>query len=144
MARTNVTGLAGPGFAADRASIDLNTGRQIDWDNVPAGYANSDGKKVLPAGKAVSEMADGRLVPRVDQDIVANPDRTAVGLLATVAVEGEKQAALTGYGVVIGGVVYTELLPDNADAEWDPTIIDELQAAGTGFAFEAYGDDRAS
>lgn len=134
-----------PGFVADPPSMDHNTGRQISWDDVPAGYADDEGQKAIPAGTAVSQLASGQIVPRVDRDVVAEPTETAIGLLVSSARKGEKFAAKTGYGVYVGGVVFEDLLPDVADAEWaDGTIPAELQAAGTGFVFSEYADDRVT
>ena len=62
--------------------------------------------------------------------------------------EGNRSHALSGYGVIIGGSIYENLLPE---ASGDPAVIDstyktELQTAGvgTGFAFFQYSDDTAS
>lgn len=98
------------------------------------------GDKVLKGGTAVGDAASttGKLRPRV---VTTNP---AIGLLATDAIENDPSAALSGYGVIIGGAVYEALLPD---ATGSPRTIaagikTELNAAGTGFAFLLYADDR--
>jgi hypothetical protein len=126
-----------PGFIADAASIALLSGRQVDWDEVPASYADDSGGKFLPAGTVVSEMPGGGLVPRVDGVEYAGD---AVGLLRTSAHENDRNAALSGYGVVAGGVVYQNLLPDAEAGTWG-TMATELQDAGPGFRFEVYEDD---
>lgn len=134
---------ATPGFVADPPSMTHNSGRQISWDDVPAAYADDEGNKSIPAGTAMSQLASGQVVPRVDRDVVAAPTEAAIGLLVSSAQENDRNAALSGYGIYNGGVVYENLLPDFEDAEWtDGTIPDELAAAGTGFAFETYEDDR--
>jgi hypothetical protein len=126
-------------FMADPGSIQQNTGRQVAWDEVPASYAGDDGGKALPAGTIVSELPDGRLVPRADGIEYAGD---AVGILRTNAHENSNVAALSGYGVVVGGVVYEQLLPDFGDGAFD-TMKTELHAAGPGFRFETYEDSRA-
>ena len=126
-----------PPFVADAHSIDRSTGRQIDWTQITA--TNADGKKFLVAGTVVGELAGaGRVGPRV---ATTNP---AIGILETDAVQDEGFAALTGYGVIKGGILYENLLPD---ATGTPKTLaaatkTELNAAGNGFSFEQYGDSR--
>lgn len=123
-----------PSFIADPASAARSTGRQVDWANVDSSFAGSDGKKVIPAGHRVYETTEGKIIPK--QTAAQEP---LLGLIETNAIEGDKSAALSGYGVIIGGVVYTELLPETLDS----TAQAELAAVGTGFAFETYSDSRA-
>lgn len=133
-----------PGFIADHASITRNDGRQVDWAAVNAAFIDAaTGKKRLPAGTPVGETsAGGKIAERV---VTTRP---AIGLLATDAVEGDRVAALSGYGVLKGGVIYKDLLPVVLPVATpvviDATTISELNAAGTGFAFERYTDDSAS
>lgn len=123
-----------PSFIADPASVDRSTGRQIDWDNVPSSFAGADGKKVIPAGHRVYETAEGKILP------VTQAEDPVFGLIETNAIQDDKSAALSGYGVIVGGVVYTELLPEELAAE----DLEALAEVGTGFAFETYSDSRAS
>lgn len=141
MPRTT-TVVSRPGFIADYASIvRLPTGRQIDWANVT--NTDAEGRKYLPAGTAVGDLlGSGKLRPRV---VTTNP---AIGLLETNAYEDDKAAAASGYGVIIGGVVYENLLPDatgGPPATLAAAIKTELQTTGigTGFAFFTYADNRA-
>ena len=139
MSRTT-TRVSRPGFTVDPKSVDLTSGRQIDWANVADSFKNANGDKVLPAGTVVGELLGaGKVSPRV---ATTNP---AVGLLATEAVENSKTAALSGYGLMVGGVFYENLLPD---ATGTPKVLlgavkTELSASGSGYAFEQYGDSRA-
>lgn len=135
---TQTTGAAS--FIADHNSIVRNDGRQIDWANVGAGYIDATtGKKVLKGGTVIGELlGTGKVSPRV---VTTNP---ATGILETDAVEGDPSAALSGYGVIIGGAVYEALLPEAAGS---PRVLasavkTELQAAGTGFAFLTFSDVR--
>lgn len=123
-----------PSFIADPASVDRSTGRQIDWDNVPSSFAGADGKKMIPAGHRVYETAEGKILP------VTQAEDPVFGLIETNAIQDDKSAALSGYGVIVGGVVYTELLPEELAAE----DLEALAEVGTGFAFETYSDSRAS
>lgn len=123
-----------PSFIADPASVDRSTGRQIDWDNVPSSFAGADGKKVIPAGHRVYETVEGKILP------VTQAEDPVFGLIETNAIQDDKSAALSGYGVIVGGVVYTELLPEELVAE----DLEVLAEVGTGFAFETYSDSRAS
>jgi hypothetical protein len=71
---------------------------------------------------------------------------TSIGLLTTEALEDSQAAGLSGYGLIVGGVVYENLLPEasGTPATINATYKTELQTAGvgTGFAFVQYGDDR--
>lgn len=134
MGRTTTT-VGTPSFIADPASITRSTGRQVDWENVDAAFLNATtGKIELPAGLRVYEQADGKIV-----DVDGDDGGTLLGLLETNAIEGDKSAALTGYGVIRGGIVYLELLPETLDGSAQTA----LKAIGTGFAFEPYNDTRA-
>jgi len=62
----------------------------------------------------------------------------AKGLIRTNAIDGEDSHSLSGYGVIVGGVVYGNLLP----VSLSDTHKSELQSHGTGFVFETYEDDR--
>jgi hypothetical protein len=102
------------------------------------------GDKTIPAGTVMAALSSGKMVPRA-----ARPgSETAIGILESAAVEGSKSAALSGYGVIIGGSIYENLLPEatGTPAVIDSTFKSELQTAGvgTGFAWFQYGDDTAS
>lgn len=97
------------------------------------------GTKRLVAGTVVgSLLGAGKVSPRV---ATTNP---AIGILETTATEDDSFAALTGYGVLVGGVFYENLLPDATGnpATLAAAVKTELTNAGTGFAFEAYSDTR--
>lgn len=102
-----------------------------------------DAGKTIDAGTVMCELSSGKLVPRA----IRPGSETSVGLLETDASEMDTAAALSGYGIIIGGVIYENLLPD---ATGSPAVISstyktELQTAGvgTGFAFFQYGDNRS-
>jgi hypothetical protein len=98
------------------------------------------GNKTLPAGIFVGDAlsGNGKIGPRV---VTTNP---AIGLLATKAVENDPVASRSGYAVIIGGVVYENLLPDAVAGVVPTAIKTEVNTAGAskGFLFQTYGDDR--
>lgn len=137
MGRTTTT-ITRAAFVADPESVRRSTGRQIDWANVST--TNADGKKYIPAGTVVGELlGSGKISPRV---VTTNP---AIGILETNAVQGELEASLSGYGVIIGAHVYENLLPD-ATGGPPKTIASaiktELRAYGGAWTFETYADSR--
>lgn len=99
------------------------------------------GAKFLPAGTVVGTLLDGtgKAAPRI---VTTNP---AIGILETNATDDPKSSdSSTGYGILIGGVIYENLLPE---ATGTPKVLasavkTELAAAGTGFAFQQYADTR--
>jgi len=95
-------------------------------------------EKVIPAGTVMAELASGLIVPRA-----ARPGaETAMGILwstATSALYEPNSDSLSGYGIIIGGVIYENLLPEVITA-----YKTELNTAGvgTGFAWQTYADSR--
>lgn len=67
----------------------------------------------------------------------------ASGILEASAVENSENAGLSGQSMLIGGAVYDELLEDTSEADI-ATYKTELKAAGLGWYFEKYADDRTS
>jgi hypothetical protein len=133
MGRTTYTGFSRPDFLADQSSAERTSGRQIAWDEVDASFDGADGKAFIPSGHPVTDAADGkRIIP-----VVAANDENAWGLLEGPAHEDDEvsgAAPLTGYGVIVGGVVYEQLIPGlSADAK----------TALSRFFFEEYADSRA-
>lgn len=108
---------------------------------------NGTGAKTLPAGKVMVELTGGKIVPRSDRP----GSEVAMGLLETNAIEGDVSAALTGHGVIVGGVIYENLLPDAAagttgaltDAYKQELVGNTSQPKSTGFVFEQYADNRS-
>lgn len=128
-----------PGFVADPASVDRNTGIVIDWANVAAGRKDALGAKTIQAGTIMAQEEGGKWIPRAD----VTDAEVAGGILETTAVEGEQIAALSGYGCIIGGVIYANLLQETGTGDFD-TWIAELNDTGmsTGFAWLMYADTR--
>ena len=136
------TNLSRASFIVDENSIDRNAGRQIDWTKVGTAYINpTTGKKEVPAGTMmVTDDAVGSdlIWPRANE----TGSLTAECLLATNAIEEEKEAPLSGYGCIIGGVIYHTLLPDFSHPDFN-TWLGELVTTGTGWSWQEYRDDRA-
>jgi hypothetical protein len=136
--------LAAPSFAVDPSSLRRSSGRQISWEDVEGNTEDGDpgpygelGKRVIPAGTAVGDtLGSGKISPRVD---TTNP---AIGILETSAVEDSTVASMSGYGMLVGGVVYENLLAiDSGDLS---DVKEELADAGCTFQYEEYEDSRTS
>lgn len=72
--------------------------------------------------------------------------RTSIGLIETDAVQNGHADSLSGYSLLVGGVLIETLLPD---ATGTPKVLPsayktELTAAGCTFKYTAYADSRAS
>lgn len=144
-----------PGFVADHESIVRSTGRQIDWANVPNDFKDSiTGKKHIPAGTAMSKnLANDMIVPRtgLNVDPAADPPGNAAlktyQVLTTSAEEGRtgeqgpRFVAETGYGTLLGGVLYEKLMPGYGDPDWAAQKAELITA---GFKFEKYANSIAS
>lgn len=205
-----------PGFVADPESVIRNTGRQIDWDMIPATYVDgtpytitlndaaaaeddtsitvlalpvslpagtvldfgvhsvdgaqmlaklatgavagattltvlplghgiqdeatathivsASGRKVIPAGTVMVQIAaTGKIVPRA----VRPGSENAAMILWSTATEDSRVDAKTGYGCLIGGVIFEDLLPETITS-WKT----ELTNAGARFQYETYSDSR--
>lgn len=95
--------------------------------------------KQIAAGTIMAQLASGKMIPRAD----VTGAETAIGVLATDASEGDRFAALTGYGIYNHGSMYEELLPDNGAASFD-TWIGEINTAGVGsVVLKTYADNTA-
>lgn len=103
-------------------------------DNSTATYKVSQSNdKVIPAGTVMCQLSTGYMVPRA-----ARPgSEEAIGLLWSTATEDEKSAALTGHGVIVGGVIYESLLPETITS-----YKTELETNGTSWVWETYSDSR--
>lgn len=140
MGRTTAN-ISTPGFVVDNNSMRSNSGRQIDWDGVDDSRIDAaSGKKVIPAGAAMSVSTNDatKIVPSADTDATGN----AIGLLKTTAIEDDPSAALSGYGVYIGGVVFEDLTPDGIDGS--NAFKSELATSGCTFQWEAFADSSVS
>lgn len=72
--------------------------------------------------------------------------RSAVGIIETDAVYGSNSDSLSGYSLLVGGVLLENLLPDATGAPkvLPATYKSELVTAGCTFKYATYADSRAS
>lgn len=119
---TNTTySFSRPAWIVDYAYTPRDTGVQIDWASCDPERVDANGNQYVPGGTIMARLASGLVIPRVDVDLDPAPGdqlgtETAEGLLIGEANVADKTDALTGYGLLLGGVVYENLLPD-AEAE---------------------------
>jgi hypothetical protein len=97
------------------------------------------GRRVA-AGTLMAELSSGLLIPRS----AVTGSETTTCILETEAVEDDDEhIGADGYGCIVGGVIYKNLLPDAANGSF-ATWLGELKTASAGFVFETYADSRAS
>lgn len=104
---------------------------------------SGSGLKTIPAGTVMGVVSAGspvvsKMYPRV---VTSNP---ADGLLETTAVEGNAVAARSGYSLIVGGVVYENLLPDAVAGALPAAFKTELASNTKGFIYRPYADSRAT
>jgi hypothetical protein len=127
-AGTNYYVIAG-GFTADVFKVSATAGGDaIDLDT-------GNGTALLRKVAGGSYTATGTVVT----------SRSAIGILETDANETSVVEALSGYSLLVGGVVYDNLLPDAAGS---PKAVPaaykaELAAAGCTFKYATYADSRS-
>lgn len=95
--------------------------------------------KVIKAGTIMAQLASGKTIPRA----AVTGAETATAILETAALERDESVGV-GYGHIVGGVIYQNLLPDFGHASF-ATWKGELTAAGvgTGFSWLTYADNTA-
>jgi hypothetical protein len=105
----------------------------------PINFETSTGRRVL-AGTVVDLLSSGKVVP----SSLATGGVSAYGILETNANEDSETDAATGYGVLVSGSFYENMLPDN-DGGTPPAIPSayktELLARGGFWLFDQYGDN---
>lgn len=97
------------------------------------------GSKVIKSATIMAELSGGKVIPRK----AVTGSETAIGFLVGDVEEDALQDALSGHGLIIGGVVYEDLLPDRDESGF-ATWITEIKTAGPGLRLETYSDSRAS
>lgn len=128
--------------AAGATSLTVDELQFLVADDSTAILEGTDDYTVL-AGTVMAELSSGKVVPRA----IRPASETAIGLLESNASASDRSAALSGYGVIIGGAIFENLLPDaNGGSTISSTYKTELQTAGvgTGFAWFTYADDSGS
>lgn len=148
MPTTNSYRVSRAQWLVDWENAPRDLGHQIDWSSVDPDRVDAAGKKYVPDGSIMAVLASGKMIPRVDVDLSPAPGdqlgtEVAGGLLIGQADEGDHADALTGYGLLLGGVVYENLLPDaeaNDFADWQA----ELAAAGRNFIYLTHVNSAAA
>lgn len=107
-------------------------------DDTDEATYGGDGKKSIPAGTIVAELASGKVIPRS----AVTGAETSIGILQTSAIQDDKTGKDMGYSVLVGAVVYENLLPDYADTNY-ATWKGELHTAGTatGWSWQMFSDN---
>ena len=125
---------AAAALAATSITVYPLTGPVID--NATATYTvGGSGYKVIPAGTVLCPLSSGLCVPRANRP----GSEEAFGLLMTPAQEGSRTDAKSGYGVIVGGVIYENLLPETITS-----YKTELETNGTSWRWETYADSRGN
>lgn len=132
MARTTYYVGGAPQFVADRDTIQQDGGRQIDW-------TQTDDNTSLPAGSIMAVLSSGKLAWAGDPPGA----ETATHILLTDANQDDEAASLSGYATIVGGVIYSNLLPDSGETDFSDWL-DELAAVGVGnFSWQTAADNTA-
>lgn len=103
---------------------------------------NSDGRR-LDAGTIMSRSAvNGKMIPRsIVTDAASEP---ATEVLRSDAFELSPVAAKSGYGSIIDGILYENLMPDaNSSGDVSGTYKTELNTSGCKFKFTDWRDSRS-
>lgn len=106
-------------------------------------YAGGTGNKRIPAGTALAEDSTGKIFPRAD---VGGGTETCYGFAETDITENVPTDAETGFGVIRGGNLFENMLPDAiANGGTLPAgYKTELKANDAQFMFDTYADSRGA
>lgn len=104
---------------------------QIESGDTAPYIVSESGNKVIPAGTVMAFLSGTKMVPRAVQP----GSEGAWGLLMSTAEENSKSDSLSGYGVIVGGVIYENLLPETITS-----YKTELETNGTTFLWLTYSD----
>lgn len=105
-------------------------------------YGGGTGAKRFPAGTCICEDANGKIFPRADK---GGGSETAYGFCETDVSEDSPTDASTGYGVIRGGSLFENMLPDAVGGPPKALPADyktEMAANGAQFMFDTYADSR--
>lgn len=113
-------------------------------DNATATYSvrTASARKKIPAGTVMAQLSGGKIIPRS----AVTGAETSTALLESTAVEDEEADNHdVGHGVIVGGVIFENLLPDwdgGSSGNWTDTYKDELIVAGVGmgWVWQTYAD----
>lgn len=106
-------------------------------NNLTGKYGGKD--KEIPAFTAMVRLASRYIVPYSERP----GNETIIGLIGTNANEHSSTDSLSGYRIIVGGVLNENLLPDAVNGVLPADIKAGLAACGTGFSWQIYEDSRA-
>ncbi len=133
-------------WLVDWENAPRGLGHQIDWDSVDPARVDGRGKKYIPDGTIMAKLTSGKIIPRRDVALTegnALGTETAAGILIGQANEDDKGDALTGYGLLLGGIVYNNLLPDFGHANL-ATWKTELETNALTFVYQTHANSAAA
>jgi hypothetical protein len=137
---SNLTQSAGTATATQTAH-GYETGDVVTISGATQAEYNGDHQITVVDADTYTFAVDSGATTPATGTITAHIKATAI-LLAT-AIEGDDVDAISGHGVVLGGVIFKNLLEEDDNSDFD-TWLSELKEAGTGFVFETYSDNRSS
>jgi hypothetical protein len=146
MPTTTTRQLSRAQWLVDWANAPRDLGAQIDWASVDPARVDASGKKYVPDGTIMARIvSNGKLIPRRDVAARGNALGTevAAGILLGQANEGDHSDALTGYGLVLGGLVYNNLLFDFGHANL-ATWKTELETNALTFVYLTHANTAAA
>jgi len=93
-----------PFWIADYESLSYHgAGAPMNWAAWTDAKYGAAGRRVIPSGTAIS-IVSGKIVPATGA--------TETLILVSNALENSPSDSISGYGVVVGGVIYEAQLPD--------------------------------
>jgi len=144
-AEITLTGATEDGGTATHTS-DGDHGLAVGNKVIIAGYSESDYNGTFTVDSVPSSTTftvEGVTGTPADDGGGGTATPKAIGFLLESINKAERERAITGQAVVIGGVFYDNLLPDSDESDFD-TYITEVDEEGNGVTLESYQDDRVS
>jgi len=117
--------------AAGATTLAVSAALAAIADNSEA-VVGGDGIKLIKPGTIMARLSSGLAIPRA-----LSGATTATCILLTSA--DDKSEKQQGHGALVGGVIYANLLPDYAHADF-ATWKTELNAVSTGFSWQTFSN----
>lgn len=141
VAITNLTETGGTATVT-ASGHGLQVGDKVTIEGASVADYNGD-YEVASVPDADTFTVDGVTGSPADDGGGATAISKAIGILYEGINQAERERNLAGQAILIGGVIYENLLPDSGDADFD-TFKAEAVSAGNGFTWETYSDNRVS
>ena len=137
LANVNTAALKGAAtLTVDPLGAALLAGNTATYAGFDGGYGYV-GHKLIASGTIIAELSTGLIIPRS----LVTDGTAASGILIDTAQEFNLTDAANGYGILAGGAVYADLLPESQNANF-ATWKTELTNTVPGFRFVKYVDSR--